>query len=428
MSFPAYPTTDRQKQLVALAGELADTFGKRANENDWTGVFPYENYQDLKQAGYLTLSVPRDQGGWGADPLEITLAQARLAQGCASTALVVGMHLSALGRFSSLLATPRAEINPTRAEINPTRAEINPARAEINPAPAFFEKLCAAVVHDGALINGAATEPSTGSPSRGSRPATTARRLVDGSWLLSGRKTYTTGSPILHFFLVSSSIEDTALANTGLPPLTTDRGAFLVPHTAPGVHIEETWNSLAMRLSGSHDVVLENVHLPPDALIDAPDTFSPNSQLRLGGWSLPITAVYLGIAEAARNEAIRFARNRRPTSLEKSISSLPHIQEKVAKIELALFQSRAILFGIAEQWSREPTTVPASQLAATKYLINNSAIEVVDLAMRIVGGASLALSLPLQRYYRDVRAGLHHPPMDDVTLLLLSTRAFEEEE
>jgi alkylation response protein AidB-like acyl-CoA dehydrogenase len=400
MSFPDYPTTDRQKQLVALAGELADTFGKRANENDWAGVFPYENYQDLKQAGYLTLSVPRDQGGWGADPLEITLAQARLAQGCASTALVVGMHLSAIGRFSSLLAAPNA----------------------------FFEKLCAAVVHDGALINGAATEPSTGSPSRGGRPATTARRLADGSWLLSGRKTYTTGSPILHFFLVSSSIEDAPSADTGLAPLMADRGAFLVPHTAPGVHIEETWNSLAMRLSGSHDVVLENVHLPPEALIDAPDTFSPKAQLRLGGWSLPITAVYLGIAEAARNEAIRFARNRRPTSLEKPISSLPHIQEKVAKIELALFQSRAILFGIAEQWSREPATVPASQLAATKYLVNNSAIEVVDLAMRIVGGASLSLSLPLQRYYRDVRAGLHHPPMDDATLLLLSTHAFEEEE
>ncbi len=67
---------------------------------------------------------------------------------------------------------------------------------------------------------------------------------------------------------------------------TTDRGAFLVPHTAPGVHIEETWNSLAMRLSGSHDVVLENVHLPPDALIDAPDTFSPKSQLRLVLYSL----------------------------------------------------------------------------------------------------------------------------------------------
>ena len=48
--------------------------------------------------------------------------------------------------------------------------------------------------------------------------------------------------------------------------------------------------------------------------------------------------------------------------------------------------------------------------------------------MRLVGGASLAPSLPLQRYYRDVRAGLHHPPMDDATLLLLSTQAFEEEE
>lgn len=71
--------------------------------------------------------------------------------------------------------------------------------------------------------------------------------------------------------------------------------------------------------------------------------------------------------------------------------------------------------------------MPASQFAAAKYLVTNHAVEIVDLAMRLVGGASLSLNFPLQRYYRDVRAGLHHPPMDDVTLSSLAKDALEQE-
>jgi alkylation response protein AidB-like acyl-CoA dehydrogenase len=99
---------------------------------------------------------------------------------------------------------------------------------------------------------------------------------------------------------------------------------------------------------------------------------------------------------------------------------LPHIQEKVAAMELALLQSRAVFYGIAAQFSADPTSVPTSQIAAAKYIVVNHAVEVVDTAMRLVGAASLSLNSPLQRYYRDVRAGLHHPPMDDTTIAMLS--------
>jgi alkylation response protein AidB-like acyl-CoA dehydrogenase len=99
----------------------------------------------------------------------------------------------------------------------------------------------------------------------------------------------------------------------------------------------------------------------------------------------------------------------------------------VAKMDLALLQSQALLFGLAELFPKDPASIPTSYFAATKYLVTNHAVEVVDLAMRLVGGASLSLNRPLQRYYRDVRAGLHHPPMDDATLKLLSKHAFEEE-
>ena len=394
MAFPAYPTTDRQKKILGIASELASTFAKRANAHDRAGTFPLENYKDLQASGYLTLTVPRDFGGWGADLLEVTLAQQQLAQGDGATALVMSMHLSHVAKLAENVTGPND----------------------------FFTRLCRAIVEDGAIINAAASEPATGSPSRGGRPTTIARRQEDGSWIVTGRKTFTTGSPILAFFIVTCSIEDT----TQLPPLSADRGSFLIPRTAQGLQVKETWNSLGMRGSGSNDLILDSVHIGADSFIDEQIPINPDSQTRLAAWNFPTTAVYLGIATAARNEALAFARKRKPSSLDKPIASVPHIQEKAARMELALLQSRSVLYGIAAQFSEDPNSIPASQFAAAKYLVSNYAVDIVDIAMRLVGAASLSMDMPLQRYYRDVRAGLQHPPIDDAAIAAIGKQALEE--
>ena len=390
MSFPAYPVTERQKKIVAIACDLSETFAKRAAEYDWAGKFPFENYKDLQQAGYLTLTVPRDLGGWGADVLEVTLAQQQLAQGCASTALVVSMHLLNVARLGE----------------------------GVSRGNEMFTRICRAVVQDGAIFNSAISEPAMGSPSRGGRPATTARRQPDGSWRITGRKTYTTGSFVLKLIAVGCSIVDEAGEQSNLPPLKVDRGSFLVPGDAAGLRIEETWDSLGMRSSASNDLVLEDVHVEPSAYMGTMPT-NP----AVAAWGLGVAAVYHGIAEAARNDAVHFAQNRRPNSLNRSIATVPHIQEKIGQIELALLQSRAVLLGLAAQYVANPASVPGSQISAAKYLAVNNGVAVVDLAMRVVGGASLAINGPLQRHYRDIRAGLHNPPMDDVTLAQLAKDA-----
>ncbi len=397
MSFLTYPTTTAQKELLALAGELADTFAKRADEYDWEGRFPLENFEDLRRSGYLALVVPSDLGGWGASLLDVLHAQYRLAQGDASTALITSMHMLHIAR----LVDGRSEYPP------------------------LVERICHDVVERGALINSAVSEPATGSPSRGGRSQTTARRQPDGSWLINGRKTFTTGSYALHYILVGCSIEDDSHAASSLPPLEADKGNFLVLQSTPGVHIEDTWHTVAMRGTASNDLVLENVHVGVDAYVEAQVPPMPDAATRLAGWGSLTSAVYLGIAQAARDEAVNFARKRRPNSLQKPIASVPHIQEKTGKMEIALLQSQALLFGLAEQFNSDPTSVDPGLFAAAKYTATNHAIEIVDLAMRVVGAASLSLSSPLQRYYRNVRAGLHNPPMDDVVLSMLAKRALE---
>ncbi|MGD9893395.1 MAG: acyl-CoA dehydrogenase family protein, partial [Dehalococcoidia bacterium] len=130
---------------------------------------------------------------------------------------------------------------------------------------------------------------------------------------------------------------------------------------------------------------------------------------------LTASAVYLGVAEAARDFAVEFANARTPTALGKPISDLPAVQWKAADMEIALLAGRTLVLSAAEDWvtypDRRSELLPG--IAAAKTVAMDNAIRTVDLAMRIVGGVGMYKQFPLERYYRDVRAGLSHPPIED---------------
>src|SRR5205085_6389896 len=104
------------------------------------------------------------------------------------------------------------------------------------------------------------SEPETGSPSRGGRPATTAIAEADGSFTITGRKAFTTMAPALRFILVSATIAPVDGTNE-------EAGQFLLDSGMPGMRIEETWDAMGMRATGSHDLVLERVKAPASAVL-----------------------------------------------------------------------------------------------------------------------------------------------------------------
>jgi alkylation response protein AidB-like acyl-CoA dehydrogenase len=380
-----YPKTARQAEFMALADRLAEQMAVRAPEHDRAGSFPHEAFQLLHESGYLALTVPEEYGGRGATPLETALAQSRLARGDGAVALGTTMHLVLVGRL--------AEGRPWPEEL--------------------FARFCREVVASGALINSAASEPALGSPSRGGLPATTATK-VDGGWRIDGRKSWTSLAPALRYAIVS-----TAIHREGAEPR---RANFLVPMAAEGVRIEETWDNLGMRASGSHDVVLEGVIVGDDAPLPGDDAAKGGDPR---GWGAVVGAVYHGIGTAARDYAIRYARERKPTGLPGPIAELPTIQHRVAEIELLILQAGAVYFGTLAEWDAHPERRGeiAWRLAAGKYLTTNNAIKVTDLALRVTGSAGLLRAQPLERYFRDVRAGLGHPPADDIALTTIGKAA-----
>ncbi|MDM5155381.1 acyl-CoA dehydrogenase family protein [Bacillus sp. DX1.1] len=378
----SFVETEEQLLIIEKIKELIPKFAEREHQLSELGSFPFENIKNLKDIGYTTLTLPKDFGGQAISLYDFVLFQEKIAEGDGATALSIGWHLGIVKELAENRSWD----------------------------PDMFSWFCEEV-KKGALFNRAATEPKTGSPTRGGKPETLAVRKGD-KWVVSGRKSFTTMAPVLDYFIVSASIEGRE-----------EVGEFIIPRHEKGVSIEETWDSVAMRGTASHDLVLQNVEIPERYFTD---TMVPRTKPKGTGWLLHIPACYLGIAQAARNYAIEFAKTYQPNSLNHLISSLPNVRKLAGELELELMQARTFLYQVASKYDEvEDKQSLQAELAAAKYIATNTAISVVDKAMRIVGARSLSEKNPLHRYYLNVRAGLHNPPMDDVTLSLIADRAFK---
>ena len=377
-----YIRNDSERDKAYMTDKLAAVFATRASKHDLEGSFPFENFNDLRAAGYLSLTVPQAYGGQEISLYELALLQERLAYGDGSTALAVGWHLGQILHLRGNEKWPGEK----------------------------FATFCESVVQHGTMINTFASEAATGSPSRGGRPKTTATN-AEGGWLISGRKTFSTLSPILDLFVVTAYVPDE------------DCVAEFLVHRTERVHLIETWDTIGMRATGSHDVVLDKVFVPHN------DRLPAKGKDDGGGWLLHIPACYMGIAIAARDYALKFSRTYTPRSIGATISTLPTVQQSIGEMEAKLRTARSLLYATADRWDQEVEHRPELKpdLGLAKYVVTNSAIQVVDLAMRIVGGTSLSRQSPLERYYRDVRAGLHNPPMENTVLQQLATDALSED-
>ncbi|KAB8131768.1 acyl-CoA dehydrogenase [Gracilibacillus oryzae] len=375
--------SERQQNLYDKAGRLAEQLYKRRKQADDDASLPLENLADLRREKYLSLTLPKSYGGEELSLYEFLLIQEKLAEGDGATALSIGWHLGVIKELSEDELWDKKTFNYLAQEVGKNQK----------------------------LVNRAATEPATGSPTRGGIPETTA--IMDGDhYIVNGRKTFTTMAQVLDFYIVTAFIKDKDAV-----------GSFLIPKETAGLSVNKTWDTLGMRGTGSDDLILENVKVPSQFLVEVNDKpRKPGPK----GWLLHIPACYLGIATAARNDVIEFAKNFQPNSLKTPISEVEHVRQKVGEIDLKLLQARHFMYSVAEKWDKFPDKRKelAGELGAVKVVATNSANEVVDLVMRIVGGRGLAKAMPFEQYYRDVRAGLHNPPMDDMVIQSLARNAF----
>ena len=195
---------------------------------------------------------------------------------------------------------------------------------------------------------------------------------------------------------------------------------------APEVAVEHTWDTVGMRGTASHTVHFAGVGVRDrDFLARFPFSRRASRPAMTPWFALPVSAVYLGIARAARDEAVRAAE--RPRSGQ-TIPAANEARRTLGEIERRLLVAESVLFAAALEADGDRRTAPGlSPLeAAAKLEVTRTAVEVVDLAMRVVGGAGLRRGGRLERAWRDVRSGTVHPPTEASALDLLAEAARAE--
>ncbi len=368
--------SDKQKQLLELAAKLADEFAARAERYDRENSFPFENIEALKQSGYTALVIPERYGGLGANLLDFVTCQERLAQGCGATALAINMHLFGLGSM------------------------VERAAPQERPEQGLFLEL---VGRQRKIIGGGLSEPEGG----GDWGLFATRAHRDGeAYVLNGRKVFTSLSPVVDYFMVMATVEN----NGQLCSAT-----FVVGRTTPGLQLIESWDAMGMRATASHDLILKDVRVPAAAMAD-PRPVGPlgAEAISLFAWfELSIAAVYTGVAAAALNFTREFAQRHKPFMLERPINYLPGVQFAFADAQVLLAQSRALYLTTARDYVENRESFTGEQglarLITAKYAAVNNAIRIVDYCMEIAGAHGFLRRNPLERLFRDVRAGINHP-------------------
>jgi len=376
----------RYTRHVTLAEELADRFRERAAGFDESAEFPYGNVEDLRESGYLTMTVPEELGGGGGDLTDMVHAQERLAAGCGSTALVANMHLSMVGQM---------------------------ARNWRTTGDAKAEKMLRGVVDGSVFLAGATAEPghslvrSTGS----------VATRVEGGYRVTGDKTFGTGSVVMTH-MTSMAVDN---EHRDGPRVL----IFRLPADAPGVRIKQgTWRTSGMRATRSEDIELRDVFVPDEAVfLTFPVGHLDGTLLQtLWGWAMPsFGAVYLGIAVGALEQCVRDV-------VKRGWETKPYVQTTLTECELLVESARAVLSRAADEvmgnslWTSMSVQEGMSRVVLAKVVGTGNAVSIVDRVVRIVGSSALRAGSLYDRAQRDVRAGTMHPYSDaDATELIAAT-------
>jgi alkylation response protein AidB-like acyl-CoA dehydrogenase len=376
--------TDAGAGLVAIAEELCDELAARAPEHDRDGSYPFEAIDALKAAGYFAAPVPVELGGLGVSSAhDLVVASSRLARGDASVAIGVNMHLVAV-------------LNMER------RRRVAVASGAERRARGFAASL-EQIARDGVVLAAAISE-------RGqdlTRPGTLATRTASG-WRIDGHKMFCTMSPAATDLYVAVTYAD----GEGV-----ERYAYaMVPTDAPGVVINDDWDALGMRASGSNSISLQGVELPETGVRGGFPAGDPLPYMERNLVAGPFhAAASLGIAESADRVARRGIAGR--------IDGDARPRMQVADNAVDLAAARGVLSRAGALIDEHHAANPASdgsaaqlgalfaEAQAAKAFVNEAAARIVDRALALSGGAGYLNGSPLARAYRDVKAGSFMHPL-----------------
>jgi alkylation response protein AidB-like acyl-CoA dehydrogenase len=358
-----------------LTDEMLARFDERAPIYDREHRFFTEDFEELRESGYLNAAVPVEYGGAGLSFSEVQQLQRRLAYVAPATALAVNMHFY----WTGLAATLTAMGDSTYEWMLKAAGE-----------GAIF-----AAGH-GELGNDVPLTLSTAKAER-----------VDGGWEITGHKIFGSLSPVWTFLGVHAM--DTS--NPDAPQIV---HAF-VPRDAERYHIEQTWNVMGMRATESNDTILDHTFVPDKYVpLVCPAGFAGAGPFHVNvfAWGLlGFATVYTAIAQRAYDETITRAHQRTSIALTRPMAYHPGVQNEVAEMRMKLEAIEAYLGSVINDWNDgvDHGMEWPLKILSTKYFVVNNAWEIVDKAFDLSGGGGIFTRSRMEQMFRDARLGRFHP-------------------
>jgi alkylation response protein AidB-like acyl-CoA dehydrogenase len=356
--------------VVALASATAlpvhDIAG-RADAVDREARFPRESVDELARAGVLGLAVPERFGGQGAGPSEVAEVVEQVAAACASTGMVLVMHVVAL-------QTLAAGIDDEEPEGPKHEALAAAARGRHLSTLAYSER---------------------GSRGHFWAQVSRARKNGDGVAIDADKSWATSAGEADSYVLAcgTSGSDD---------PLATD--LYLVPAGAPGLEPAAPFDGLGMRGNASGPLRVRGLRVSADRRLgEAGGGFALMMQATLPWFVLGSAACSVGIAGAALAAAIEHAGGARLEHLASTLADVPGVRARLAEAKIRHAQARAYLYAVAADVAGGRPEAPIGVLAV-KAATAEMAVAVTDLCLRVGGGAAYSKHGPLERHFRDARA------------------------
>jgi alkylation response protein AidB-like acyl-CoA dehydrogenase len=357
-----FDLTEEQKVWQKTVHDfVAKEVQPKAHEVDVTSEFNWSAVRKMGRLGLLSLSIPEEYEGAGVDSVSAAIALEEIAWGCGSTALAVAAH-------NGLGTTPIVLYGSEELKKNWL------------PRVASGENKLAAL---------ALTEPGAGSDLQG---GVATKAVKEGNeWVISGAKMWCTNASIAEYIIT--------LVRTDPSGGSRSLSQILVPTDSGGLSIGPAEKKMGLHGSPTHAVTYDEVHVPLGNLIGEEGKGLQQTLTTLDGGRIGIGAISIGLAQAAFEYAVNYARERH--AFGKPIAEQQAIQWMLADAATEIESARNLLYKAA--WLKENRRPYNKEAAMAKLFATEMAERVCRNAIQIHGGYGYSSNYPVERIYRDAR-------------------------
>lgn len=358
-----------QTMIDEAVAQVTAVAAAHAEQVDTDGTYPVDSVAALRSSGLLGLVISEDAGGMGAGPVEFTEVLGAIAAACGSTAMIYLMHVAAAVTVASAPPKGMPELSSRMAS------------GEVLGTPAFSEK-----------------------GSRSHFWAPVSESVAEGDNLhFTAYKSWVTSAGHADVFVMSSK--------SAIDPETVD--LYAIPSDTAGLEIAGPWSGLGLRGNASSPMTV-SVTIPSSYRVgEAGSGFGTMMDTVLPWFNLGNSAVSLGLSRAAVMAATAHVTGARLEHLDQALSALPTIRAQIAKMSISLASQDAYLAKAAAKVASPEADTPLFVLGV-KASANDAALTITESAMRVCGGAAFSKHLPIERAFRDARAGSVMAPTADV--------------